>query len=99
VKTLHIDSWVRLQKEMQAYYADPLEKDRAWNSLNKLQQTGSVKDYSEKFLQLIVKVGKVVNEKCSTMGISLFGDRSRNDDCVHQEPNFGSEIISLLAIF
>jgi Retrotransposon gag protein/Zinc knuckle len=63
VKTLHIDSWVRLQREMQAYYVDPLEEDRAWNSLNKLQQTGSVKDYSEKFLQLIVKVGNVVNEK------------------------------------
>jgi uncharacterized protein YkvS len=31
--------------------------------LNKLQQTGSVKDNSEKFLQLIVKVGNVVNEK------------------------------------
>jgi hypothetical protein len=48
---------------MQAYYVDPLEEDRAWNSLNKLQQTGAVKDYSEKFLQLIVKVGNVVNEK------------------------------------
>jgi hypothetical protein len=55
VKTLHIDSWVRLQKEMIEYNVDPLEEDRAWNSLNKLQQTGSVKDYSEKFLQLIVK--------------------------------------------
>jgi Retrotransposon gag protein len=63
VKTLHIDSWVRLQKEMLAYYVDPLEEDRAWNSLNKLQQTGAVKDYSEKFLQLIVKVGNTVNEK------------------------------------
>jgi Retrotransposon gag protein len=42
---------------------NPLEEDRAWNSLNKLQQTGSVKDYSEKFLQLIVKVGKNVTEK------------------------------------
>jgi Retrotransposon gag protein/Zinc knuckle len=63
VKTLHIDSWIRLQREMQAYYVDPLEEDRAWNSLNKLQQTGSVKDYSEKFLQLIVKVGNGVNEK------------------------------------
>jgi Retrotransposon gag protein len=29
----------------------------------KLQQTGSVKDYSEKFLQLIVKVGNIVTEK------------------------------------
>jgi uncharacterized protein YkvS len=63
VKKVHIDSWVRLQRQMQAYYVDPLEEDRAWNSLNKLQQTGSVKDYSEKFLQLIVKVGNVVNEK------------------------------------
>jgi Retrotransposon gag protein/Zinc knuckle len=63
VKTLHLDSWVRLQKEMIAYYVDPLEEDRAWNSLNKLQQTGSVKDYSEKFLQLIVKVGNNVTEK------------------------------------
>ena len=45
------------------YYVDPLEEDRAWNSLNKLQQTGSVKDYSEKFLQLIVKVGNNVTEK------------------------------------
>jgi hypothetical protein len=51
VKILHIDSWVRLQKEMIEYYVDPLEEDRAWNSLNKLQQTRSVKDYSEKFLQ------------------------------------------------
>jgi hypothetical protein len=49
VKTLHIDSWVRLQKEMIEYYVDTLEEERAWNSLNKLQQTGSVKDYSEKF--------------------------------------------------
>jgi hypothetical protein len=63
VKTLHIDSWVRLQHEMIEYYVDPLEKDRAWNSLNTLQQTGSVKDYSEKFLQLIVKVGNNVTEK------------------------------------
>jgi hypothetical protein len=63
VKTLHIDSWVRLQREMQAYYVDPLEEDRSWNSPNKVQQTGSVKDYSEKFLQLIVKVGIVDNEK------------------------------------
>jgi hypothetical protein len=63
VKTLHIDSWVRLQREMQAYYVDQLEEDRAWNSLNKLQKTRSVKDYSEKFLQLIVKVGNVVNER------------------------------------
>jgi hypothetical protein len=63
VKTLHIDSWVRLQREMQAYYVDPLEEDLTWNSLNKLQQTGSVREYSEKFLQLFVKVGNVVNEK------------------------------------
>jgi Retrotransposon gag protein len=42
---------------------DPLEEDRAWNSLNKLQQTGLFKDYSEKFLQLIVKVGNNVTEK------------------------------------
>jgi Retrotransposon gag protein len=55
--------WVFLQKEMIAYYVDPLEEDRAWNSLDKLQQTGAVKDYSEKFLQLIVKVGKNVTEK------------------------------------
>jgi hypothetical protein len=56
VKTLHIGSWVRLQRELQAYYVDPLDEDRAWNSLNKFQQTGSVKDYSEKFPQLIVRV-------------------------------------------
>jgi hypothetical protein len=31
--------------------------------LNKLQQTGSVKDYWERFLQLIVKVGNNVTEK------------------------------------
>jgi hypothetical protein len=48
---------------MQAYYVDPLEEDLTWNSLNKLQQTGSVRDFSEKFLQLFVKVGNVVNEK------------------------------------
>jgi hypothetical protein len=29
VNTLHIDSWVRLQREMQAYYVDSLEEDRA----------------------------------------------------------------------
>jgi Retrotransposon gag protein len=63
VKTLHMDSWVRLQKEMTEYYVDPLEEDRAWNSLNKLQQTVSAKDYSEKFLQLIVKVGNNVTKK------------------------------------
>jgi Retrotransposon gag protein len=62
VKTLHIDSWVRLQQEMIEYYVDPLEEDRAWNCLNKLQQTGSVKYYSEKF-QLIMKVGNEVTEK------------------------------------
>jgi hypothetical protein len=37
VKTLHLDSWVRLQKEIIAYFVDLLEEDRAWNSLNKLQ--------------------------------------------------------------
>jgi hypothetical protein len=42
---------------------DPLEKNRAWNSLNKLQQTGSVKDFWEKFLQVIVKVSNNVTEK------------------------------------
>jgi hypothetical protein len=63
VKTLHSDSWVRLQKEMVEYNVDPLEEERAWNSLNKLQQTRSVKDYSEKFLLLIVKVGNNVTEK------------------------------------
>jgi Retrotransposon gag protein len=63
VKTLHIDSWVHLQKEMIENYVDRLEEDRAWNSLNKLQQTGSVKDYAKKFLQLIVKVGNNVTEK------------------------------------
>jgi hypothetical protein len=42
---------------------DPLEEDRAWNSLNKIQQTGSVNDYSETVLQLIVKVGTNVTEK------------------------------------
>jgi hypothetical protein len=63
VKTLHIDSWVRLQNEIIKYYEDPLEEDRAWNSLNKLQQTGSVKDFSEKFLQLVVKVGNNVTDK------------------------------------
>jgi hypothetical protein len=45
------------------YYVDPLEEDCAWNYLNKLQQTGSVKDYSEKFVQLIVKVVNNVTEK------------------------------------
>jgi site-specific recombinase len=63
VKTLNINSWVRLHREMQAYYVDPLDEDRAWNSLNKQQQTRSVKYYSEKFLQLIMKVGNGVNEK------------------------------------
>jgi hypothetical protein len=29
VKTLHIDSWVRLQKEMVEYYVDLLEEDCA----------------------------------------------------------------------
>jgi Retrotransposon gag protein len=42
---------------------DPLEEDRAGNSLNKLQQTRSVKDYSEMFIQLILKVGNNVTEK------------------------------------
>jgi Retrotransposon gag protein len=45
------------------YYVDTLEEDRAWNSLNKLQKTGSVKEYSKKFVQLIVKVGNNVTEK------------------------------------
>jgi hypothetical protein len=44
VKTLRIESWVRLQKEMIEYNVEPLEEDRTWNSLNKLQQTGWVKD-------------------------------------------------------
>jgi hypothetical protein len=79
VKTLHIDSWVRLQREMQAYYVDPLEEDRAWNSINKAQQTGSVKDYSEKFLQLIVKVGNVVMrfKRASFLRTNMFIDRRR----------------------
>jgi Retrotransposon gag protein len=47
---------------MVEYYVDPLEEDCAWNSVNNLKQTGSVKDYSEKFLQLIVKVGNNVTE-------------------------------------
>jgi Retrotransposon gag protein len=63
VKTLHIDSWEHLQNEMIEYYVYPFEEDSAWNSLNKLQRTGSVKDYSEKILQLIVKVGNNVTEK------------------------------------
>jgi Retrotransposon gag protein len=63
VKTLHIESWVRLQKEMIEYYVDPFEENLALNSLNKLQQTGSVNDYSEKFRQLSLKVGNNVTEK------------------------------------
>jgi hypothetical protein len=63
VKTLHIDYWVRLQKEMIEYYVDPLEEDSAWNSLKRFQGTGSVKNYSEKFLQIIVKVVKNVTAK------------------------------------
>jgi hypothetical protein len=43
VKTLHIDSWVRFKKEMIEYYVDPLDEDRAWNSLNKLQQQGRLR--------------------------------------------------------
>jgi hypothetical protein len=39
-----------------------LEEDRAWNPL-KLQQTESVKDYPETFLQIIVNVGKNFTEK------------------------------------
>jgi hypothetical protein len=39
VKTLHKDSLVRLQRDMQAFFIDPLEEDSALNSLNKLQQT------------------------------------------------------------
>jgi hypothetical protein len=31
VKTLHTDSWVRLQKEMIEHYVYPLDKNRAWN--------------------------------------------------------------------
>jgi hypothetical protein len=42
---------------------DSLEEDSTCNALNKLQQTRPVKDYSEKFLQLIVKVGNNVTEK------------------------------------
>jgi hypothetical protein len=45
------------------YYVDPLEEDCGWNSLNKLQPIGSAKDDSEKFLQLIAKVGNNVTEK------------------------------------
>jgi Retrotransposon gag protein len=63
VKTIHIDSGVRLQKEITEYYVDLLEQDRTRNSLNKLQQTWSVEDYSGKFLHLIVKVGNNVTEK------------------------------------
>jgi hypothetical protein len=48
---------------MIGYYVDSLEEHRAWNSLNKLQQKGSIKYYSEKILQLTVKVGNNVNEK------------------------------------
>jgi hypothetical protein len=63
VKTLEIASWTRLQRSMLEYYADPLEEERAWSSLNKLQQTASVKDYTEKFLQLVVKIGKSVSKE------------------------------------
>jgi uncharacterized membrane protein YheB (UPF0754 family) len=63
VTTLHIDSWVDLRKEMIEYNVDSLEEDLSWNTLNMLQQTWSVKDCSETFLQLIVKVGNNVTEK------------------------------------
>jgi Retrotransposon gag protein/Zinc knuckle len=56
VRTLNIESWLRLAKNMLEYYADPLEEERAWTSLHKLHQTGSVKDYTDKFLQLVVKI-------------------------------------------
>jgi hypothetical protein len=49
VTTLHINSWLFLQKEMIECYVNPLEEDRAWNYVNKLQKTGSVKGYSEFF--------------------------------------------------
>jgi Retrotransposon gag protein len=63
VKTLRIQSWVGLQKEMIEFYVDPLEEDGARYSLSKLQQTGSVKGYSEKVLQSIVKVGNNLTDK------------------------------------
>jgi hypothetical protein len=83
VKTLHIDSWVRLKNEMIEYYVDPLEEDRAWNSLNKLQQTGSVKDYSEKFLQLNVKIDNNVTEEDKLRSyVEGFKDEVRTVICV-----------------
>ena len=63
VKTLEITSWTQLHQSMREYYADPLEEERAWSSLNKLQQTASVKDYTDKFLQLVVKIGKSVSKE------------------------------------
>jgi hypothetical protein len=62
VKTLGLECWASLRKEMVEYYSDPLEKERAWTALNKIQQTGSVKEYTEKFLQLVVKVGTGVTQ-------------------------------------
>jgi hypothetical protein len=62
VKTLNIDCWLRLQKEIIEYYVDPLEENCSWNSLNKLKKTGPVKNSSDKFLQLILKVGNNVTE-------------------------------------
>jgi hypothetical protein len=59
---VELEDWLEAV-HMIEYNMDPLEEYRAWNSLNKLQQIGSVKDYSEMFLQLIVKVGNNASEK------------------------------------
>jgi hypothetical protein len=66
------------------HYVDPLEEDRAWNSLNKFQQTGSVKDNSEKIFKSIVKVGNNVTEKYKLQryvdGLKLI---TLGNSCVH----------------
>jgi hypothetical protein len=83
VKTLRTDSYVRRQKEMIEHYVEPLQKYRTFNSFNKLQQTGPVKDYSEKFYQRILKVVNKVTEK-DTLRRYVEGlkDEIRTEICV-----------------
>ena len=74
-----VSGWVALSEEMKDYFKDDLERHRAWGMLAKIKQLGSVKDYTDKFLQTIVLLGKMDEEQKIERFISGLKENLQDD--------------------
>jgi Retrotransposon gag protein/Zinc knuckle len=74
-----VSTWYGLREEMEKYYKDDLERHRAWSALARLKQTGSAKDYTDRFLQTIVLLGKMDEEQMIERYVSGLKDNLQDD--------------------